>query len=43
MSLAVLASRARCGLDGLAVRVEVHVGTGLPIVADSKSITTSAV
>lgn len=30
MSLAVLASRALCGLDGLAVRVEVHVGTGLP-------------
>ncbi|MCI2808718.1 YifB family Mg chelatase-like AAA ATPase [Eoetvoesiella caeni] len=30
MSLAVLASRALCGLDGLAVRVEVHVGSGLP-------------
>lgn len=30
MSLAVLASRALCGLDGLAVRVEVHVGPGLP-------------
>ncbi|SHG67091.1 YifB family Mg chelatase-like AAA ATPase [Pollutimonas bauzanensis] len=30
MSLAVLASRALCGLDGLPVRVEVHVGPGLP-------------
>lgn len=30
MSLAVLASRALCGLDGFAVRVEVHVGPGLP-------------
>lgn len=30
MSLAILASRALCGLDGFAVRVEVHVGPGLP-------------
>lgn len=30
MSLAILASRAICGLDGFAVRVEVHVGPGLP-------------
>jgi magnesium chelatase family protein len=30
MSLAVLASRALCGLAALPVRVEVHVGTGLP-------------
>ncbi len=30
MSLAVLASRALCGLEGFAVRVEVHVGPGLP-------------
>ncbi len=30
MSLAVLASRALCGLDGFPVRVEVHVGSGLP-------------
>ncbi|NYT44838.1 YifB family Mg chelatase-like AAA ATPase [Alcaligenaceae bacterium] len=30
MSLAVLASRALCGLQAFAVRVEVHVGPGLP-------------
>lgn len=30
MSLAVLSSQALCGLQGLAVRVEVHVGAGLP-------------
>lgn len=30
MSLAVLASRALCGLQALPVLVEVHVGTGLP-------------
>jgi magnesium chelatase family protein len=30
MSLAILASRALYGLDGFAVRVEVHVGAGLP-------------
>lgn len=30
MSLAVLASRALCGLQALPVRVEVHVGSGLP-------------
>lgn len=30
MSLAVLASQALCGLQGFAVRVEVHVGPGLP-------------
>lgn len=30
MSLAVLASRALCGLQAYAVRVEVHVGHGLP-------------
>ncbi len=30
MTLAVLASRALCGMDGFAVRVEVHVGPGLP-------------
>lgn len=30
MSLAILASRAICGLDGFPVRVEVHVGPGLP-------------
>ncbi|HWL30361.1 MAG TPA: magnesium chelatase domain-containing protein, partial [Burkholderiaceae bacterium] len=30
MSLAVLASRALCGLEALPVRVEVHVGPGLP-------------
>lgn len=30
MSLAVLASRALLGLQAFAVRVEVHVGTGLP-------------
>lgn len=30
MSLAIRASRALCGLDGFAVRVEVHVGPGLP-------------
>ncbi len=30
MSLAILASRALCGLDGFPVRVEVHVGPGLP-------------
>ncbi|MGB3288471.1 MAG: YifB family Mg chelatase-like AAA ATPase [Burkholderiaceae bacterium] len=30
MSLAVLASRALCGLQAFAVRVEVHVGHGLP-------------
>lgn len=30
MSLAVLASQALCGLQGFAVRVEVHVGAGLP-------------
>jgi magnesium chelatase family protein len=31
MSLAVLPSRALCGLDAVAVRVEVHVGAGLPV------------
>lgn len=31
MSLAVLSSRALCGLDSVAVRVEVHVGAGLPM------------
>ncbi|MGB6104456.1 MAG: YifB family Mg chelatase-like AAA ATPase [Pusillimonas sp.] len=30
MSLAVLASRALCGLQALPVRVEVHMGPGLP-------------
>ncbi len=30
MSLAILASRALCGLNGFPVRVEVHVGPGLP-------------
>src|SRR5690554_2798435 len=30
MSLAVVASQALCGLDGFPVRVEVHVGAGLP-------------
>lgn len=30
MSLSVLASRALCGLEALPVRVEVHVGPGLP-------------
>jgi magnesium chelatase family protein len=30
MSLAVLASRALCGLEAFPVRVEVHVGPGLP-------------
>jgi magnesium chelatase family protein len=30
MSLAILASRALCGLEALPVRVEVHVGPGLP-------------
>src|SRR3546814_7203993 len=30
MSLAVLASRALCGLEAFTVRVEVHVGHGLP-------------
>lgn len=30
MSLAILASRALHGLEGFAVRVEVHVGAGLP-------------
>ncbi|PLC49514.1 ATP-dependent protease [Pollutimonas subterranea] len=30
MSLAIMASRALCGLDGFPVRVEVHVGPGLP-------------
>ena len=30
MSLAVLASRALCGLQAFSVRVEVHVGPGLP-------------
>lgn len=30
MSLAILASRALCGLEALPVRVEVHVGAGLP-------------
>jgi len=30
MSLAVLASQALCGLEGFSVRVEVHVGPGLP-------------
>jgi magnesium chelatase family protein len=30
MSLAVLCSRAVCGLEGFAVRVEVHVASGLP-------------
>lgn len=30
MSLAILASRALCGLEGHPVRVEVHVGPGLP-------------
>ncbi|NYT36878.1 ATP-binding protein [Allopusillimonas soli] len=30
MSLAVLSSRALCGLEGFPVRVEVHVGPGLP-------------
>lgn len=30
MSLAILGSRALCGLDGFPVRVEVHVGNGLP-------------
>lgn len=30
MSLAVLTSRALCGLEAVAVRVEAHVGAGLP-------------
>ncbi|RTZ39308.1 ATP-binding protein [Candidimonas sp. SYP-B2681] len=30
MSLAILASRALCGLEAFSVRVEVHVGPGLP-------------
>ncbi len=30
MSLAILASRALAGLEALSVRVEVHVGSGLP-------------
>lgn len=30
MSLAVVASQALCGLDGFPVRVEVHIGPGLP-------------
>ncbi len=31
MSLAVVSSRALCGLDAVPVRVEVHVGSGLPV------------
>ena len=30
MSLAVVSSRALFGLDAIPVRVEVHVGSGLP-------------